>query len=341
MQAQDRFFEMDFRRHVTAGRLSELFGSDAGARDRQGRPHAGLAAGRRAGAGPAARPDDPAVPRRPTPTASTPTSTGQSPAELSLEYAVLGLDHPTTGSSRGRRSTRVAWLKAMAWDLRGNYERRDRPGAHARHGRRREADRRSSTRRTRTPATSRSSTGTATVDRSTPPRPATAGAAEPARRRRPRAPCPRPPPRRRTPLAALAGGARRRCRALLGQRRRHRLQLLGGLRLAHHDRQAAAGQRPAPRRRRSPASGTRWACTADAVGRRARSTSPASPSPGCPAWSSATTTGSPGASPTSAPTSPTSTWRRSPATRYLHDGAAGVPLTTAPGDDQGRRRRTP
>ena len=26
VQAQDRFFEMDFRRHITAGRLSELFG---------------------------------------------------------------------------------------------------------------------------------------------------------------------------------------------------------------------------------------------------------------------------------------------------------------------------
>src|ERR671939_1837474 len=28
VQAQDRFFEMDFRRHVTAGRLSELVGQD-------------------------------------------------------------------------------------------------------------------------------------------------------------------------------------------------------------------------------------------------------------------------------------------------------------------------
>ncbi|HEX5769725.1 MAG TPA: penicillin acylase family protein, partial [Nocardioidaceae bacterium] len=29
VQAQDRFFEMDFRRHVTSGRLSELLGKDA------------------------------------------------------------------------------------------------------------------------------------------------------------------------------------------------------------------------------------------------------------------------------------------------------------------------
>ncbi len=41
---------MDVRRHVTAGRLSELFGEDR-ARDRRVRPHHGLAPGRRAGAG--------------------------------------------------------------------------------------------------------------------------------------------------------------------------------------------------------------------------------------------------------------------------------------------------
>src|SRR5436190_24241639 len=29
VQAQDQFFEMDFRRHVTSGTLTELFGSDA------------------------------------------------------------------------------------------------------------------------------------------------------------------------------------------------------------------------------------------------------------------------------------------------------------------------
>ena len=28
VQAQDRFFEMDVRRHITSGRLSEMFGSD-------------------------------------------------------------------------------------------------------------------------------------------------------------------------------------------------------------------------------------------------------------------------------------------------------------------------
>ena len=45
VHAQDRFWEMDFRRHVTAGRLSELFGGDA--RHRHVPAHAGLAAGGR------------------------------------------------------------------------------------------------------------------------------------------------------------------------------------------------------------------------------------------------------------------------------------------------------
>src|SRR5262245_64352811 len=34
VQAQDRFFEMDFRRHLTAGRLSELVGEDGLETDR-------------------------------------------------------------------------------------------------------------------------------------------------------------------------------------------------------------------------------------------------------------------------------------------------------------------
>ncbi len=47
VHAQERFFEMDVRRHATAGRLAELFGEDA-AGDRHLRAHDGLAAGGRA-----------------------------------------------------------------------------------------------------------------------------------------------------------------------------------------------------------------------------------------------------------------------------------------------------
>ena len=56
VHAQDRFFEMDYRRHVTAGRLSELVGQERrGARRRRGGAHPRVAARGRAGVG-AARP---------------------------------------------------------------------------------------------------------------------------------------------------------------------------------------------------------------------------------------------------------------------------------------------
>ena len=62
VHAQDRFFEMDFRRHVTSGRLAGAV-RQGRAGDGQVRPHARLAPGRRGGAGPA-QPDHPAVPGR-------------------------------------------------------------------------------------------------------------------------------------------------------------------------------------------------------------------------------------------------------------------------------------
>ena len=101
------------------GRLAELFGAEP-ARDRQVPAHHRLAPGRRAGARPAAR-RRPGRTSRPTPRASTPTS-------------------PTTPAPRCRSSTpcwacsrpyapepwtpvdSLAWLKAMAWDLRGNMD---------------------------------------------------------------------------------------------------------------------------------------------------------------------------------------------------------------------------
>ena len=120
VQAQDRFFEMDFRRHVTAGPARASCSARA-RRDRQVRPDHGLAAGRRAGAR-AAHAADPGVPRglrrrrQRLPRPATPAPT------LSLEYTVLwlgGLDYtpePWTPVDS------LAWLKAMAWDLRGNMD---------------------------------------------------------------------------------------------------------------------------------------------------------------------------------------------------------------------------
>ena len=90
VHAQDRFFEMDYRRHVTAGRLSELVGDNrARARGGPRDPHLRLAPRRRAGVGPA-RGHDAQPPARPTRTASTPTSAAAAPQSLAVEYTVLG-----------------------------------------------------------------------------------------------------------------------------------------------------------------------------------------------------------------------------------------------------------
>ena len=115
VQAQERFYEMDFRRHTTAGRLSELFGTDTLETDEFVRT-LGLAARGRAGAARCSS-------RRParrwtrTPRASTPTSRTaarrRSPCSTPCS-ASAGLDYrpePWTAVDS------LAWLKAMAWDL--------------------------------------------------------------------------------------------------------------------------------------------------------------------------------------------------------------------------------
>src|SRR5690606_40655107 len=44
----------------------------------------------------------------------------RSPAELSLEYAVIGIQNPDYEPEPWEPADSVAWLKAMAWDLRTN-----------------------------------------------------------------------------------------------------------------------------------------------------------------------------------------------------------------------------
>ncbi len=117
VHAQDRFWEMDVRRHITAGRLSEMFGesqvpTDTFLRtlgwrriaeqelellgDRSRRILDAYAAGVNA------------------------YLEERSGAELSLEYAVLALQNPDYRPEPWVPADSVAWLKALAWDLRGN-----------------------------------------------------------------------------------------------------------------------------------------------------------------------------------------------------------------------------
>jgi penicillin amidase len=119
VQAQDRFFQMDFDRHLTAGTLSELFGRDALKTDMFVR----TLGWRR-------------VAEQELPLLSTDTrdylqafSDGvnayladHSGARLSLEYSVLQLDGVSYKPQQWTPVDSLAWLKAMAWDLGGNID---------------------------------------------------------------------------------------------------------------------------------------------------------------------------------------------------------------------------
>jgi penicillin G amidase len=119
VQAQDRFFEMDVRRHITAGRLSELLGKDALETDMYIRTM-----GWRAVAQKELALLSPATMRYLEAFSAGVNAylDSHSPAQLSLEYSVLalnGLDyHPEDWTPLDS----VSWLKAMAWDLRGNMD---------------------------------------------------------------------------------------------------------------------------------------------------------------------------------------------------------------------------
>lgn len=119
VQAQDRFWEMDFRRHVTSGRLSELFGESQLGTDEFLRT---------LGWHDIAQQEVDALPE---------TERGyydayadgvnayladHKGADASFEYAVLGLQNPDYEIEPWTPADSVAWLKAMAWDLRGNIE---------------------------------------------------------------------------------------------------------------------------------------------------------------------------------------------------------------------------
>lgn len=117
VHAQDRFWEMDFRRHVTSGRLAELFGeshvgTDAFIRTLDWRGVAEqeyelLDESSRALYDAYAEGVNAYLAER-------------DGAGLSLEYAVLGLQNPGYSPEPWSPADSIAWLKAMAWDLRSN-----------------------------------------------------------------------------------------------------------------------------------------------------------------------------------------------------------------------------
>jgi penicillin amidase len=123
VQSQDRFWEMDVRRHVTAGRLSEMFGRDQVGTDAFLR----TLGWRRV----AEQEWDiiSAETRRLLQAYADGVNawiaqhggSGGS-GTMSLEYSVLGLMNRGYRVEPWTPIDSLAWLKAMAWDLRGNME---------------------------------------------------------------------------------------------------------------------------------------------------------------------------------------------------------------------------
>ncbi|WP_246003358.1 penicillin acylase family protein [Nocardioides aurantiacus] len=117
VQAQDRFYDMDVRRHVTAGRLAELVGPAAVESDLTVRT-----LGWRRVAEREFDLLDPAT-RSYLESYSDGVNAwlrGRSVTAMSVEYTLLALGGLDYKPEQWTPVDSLAWLKAMAWDLRGN-----------------------------------------------------------------------------------------------------------------------------------------------------------------------------------------------------------------------------
>jgi penicillin amidase len=119
VQAQDRFFEMDFRRHVAAGRLAEMFGHDALETDMIVR-----AMGWRRVAE-----EELSLVSPTTRSYLESFSAGvnayladHNGSTISLEYAVLNLDGLDYTPDPWTPADSLSWLKAIAWQLGTNID---------------------------------------------------------------------------------------------------------------------------------------------------------------------------------------------------------------------------
>ena len=119
VHAQDRFWEMDFRRHVTSGRLSELFGESQLGTDKFLRTLGWRTIAEQEVE--ALDDTERAYYDAYAEGVNAYLAENDGP-DASFEYAVLGLQNPDYAIEPWTPADSVAWLKAMAWDLRSNIE---------------------------------------------------------------------------------------------------------------------------------------------------------------------------------------------------------------------------
>lgn len=119
VHAQERFWEMDFRRHVTAGRLAEMFGPSQFSTDSFIR----TLGWRKVAEKEVAALDDTSLGYYEAYAAGVNAYLkDKSPTQVSLEYGILGLQQDLAPIEPWTPVDSVSWLKAMAWDLRSNIE---------------------------------------------------------------------------------------------------------------------------------------------------------------------------------------------------------------------------
>ena len=119
IQASDRFYEMDFRRHLAAGRLSELYGPSQVEADSYIR----TLGWRRVAEEELALLS--ASTRRYLDAYASGVNAyirGKPAADLSLEYSVLGVEGLDYQPEEWRAADSVSWLKVMAWNLGSNLD---------------------------------------------------------------------------------------------------------------------------------------------------------------------------------------------------------------------------
>ncbi len=119
VHAQERFYEMDVRRHTTAGRLSELFGPDTLEIDLVVRTLGWrrVAEQELAMLQPSTREALDAYAAGVNAYLETHT-----PSQMAVQFTVLGLGGLDYRPEPWTAVDSLAWLKAMAWDLKGNLD---------------------------------------------------------------------------------------------------------------------------------------------------------------------------------------------------------------------------